>query len=79
MVKKHPKLKIDIAGYASKDGNPKYNLDLSHKRAMIVHDYLILKGIDDSAALSAIFILTRSAAVSEGSGAARRPFNTLRC
>ena len=48
IVKTHPKLKIDIAGYASKDGNPKYNLDLSHTRAMIVHDYLISKGIDDS-------------------------------
>lgn len=47
MVKKYPKLRIDIAGYASKDGNPKYNLDLSHKRAMIVHDYLIKQGVDD--------------------------------
>ena len=41
MMATHLNLEIDIAGYASMDGNPKYNLDLSHKRAMIVYDFLV--------------------------------------
>lgn len=47
MIKKHKNLRINISGYASMDGNPKYNLDLSHKRAMIVFDYLIENGVEE--------------------------------
>ncbi|UII30734.1 OmpA family protein [Fulvivirga ulvae] len=45
LVKKHDVLNIDIAGFASSDGNPRYNLELSHKRALIVLNYLVGKGI----------------------------------
>ncbi len=45
LLKKYDNLRIDIAGFASSDGNPKYNLDLSHKRALIVLDFFVAKGI----------------------------------
>ncbi|ELR68791.1 hypothetical protein C900_05804 [Fulvivirga imtechensis AK7] len=47
LVNKHDVLNIDIAGFASSDGNPRYNLDLSHKRALIVLNYFIGKGISE--------------------------------
>jgi len=47
LLNKHEVLNIDIAGFASSDGNPKYNLDLSHKRALIVLDYFLSKGIEE--------------------------------
>ncbi|MDH5475880.1 MAG: OmpA family protein [Cyclobacteriaceae bacterium] len=52
MTKKHKNLRIDISGFASMDGNPKYNLDLSHKRAMIVFDYLVKMGADKNIIIS---------------------------
>lgn len=47
LLKKYKKLRIDIAGFSSSDGNPKYNLDLSHKRALIVLDFFIENGIPE--------------------------------
>lgn len=47
LLGKHNELKIDIAGFASSDGNPKYNLDLSHKRALIVLNFFIENGIPE--------------------------------
>ena len=47
LLNKYDVLNIDIAGYASKDGNPRYNLQLSQKRALIVLDYFIEKGINE--------------------------------
>ena len=47
LIKKYDRLKIDIAGFASADGNPKYNLDLSHKRALIVFAFFVKKGIPE--------------------------------
>ncbi|GAA0190450.1 hypothetical protein GCM10009122_52030 [Fulvivirga kasyanovii] len=47
LVNKHDVLNIDIAGFASSDGNPRYNLELSHKRALIVLDYLVSKGVSE--------------------------------
>ena len=47
LLEKYENLKIDIAGFASSDGNPKYNLDLSHKRALIVFDFFVEKGIPE--------------------------------
>lgn len=47
LVNKHDVLKIDISGFASPDGNPRYNLELSHKRALIVLDYFVRKGVDE--------------------------------
>ncbi len=48
LIHKYTFLNIDIAGYASADGNPRYNLELSNKRALIVLDYLIDQGVDES-------------------------------
>ncbi|HNP18976.1 MAG TPA: OmpA family protein [Fulvivirga sp.] len=48
MVKKYEDLTINIAGYASADGNPRYNLELSNKRALIVLDYLISQGVNEN-------------------------------
>jgi outer membrane protein OmpA-like peptidoglycan-associated protein/tetratricopeptide (TPR) repeat protein len=47
LLMKYDQLKIDIAGFASSDGNPKYNLDLSHKRALIVFDFFVENGIPE--------------------------------
>lgn len=47
LINKHDVLNIDIAGFASSDGNPRYNLDLSHKRALIVLDYFVSKGVSE--------------------------------
>lgn len=47
LLNKYDVLNIDIAGFASSDGNPKYNLDLSHKRALIVLKYFLSKGVDE--------------------------------
>ncbi|MEM6525092.1 MAG: OmpA family protein [Bacteroidota bacterium] len=47
LLNKYDILSIDIAGYASKDGNPRYNLQLSQKRALIVLDYFKSKGLGE--------------------------------
>lgn len=47
LLNKHDVLNINIAGFASSDGNPRYNLDLSHKRALIVLNYFVSKGISE--------------------------------
>jgi len=47
LLNKHKVLNIDIAGFASSDGNPRYNLELSHKRALIVLDYFLSRGINE--------------------------------
>ena len=47
LITKYNFLNIDISGYASKDGNPRYNLELSNKRALIVLNYLIDQGVDE--------------------------------
>ena len=47
LLNKYEVLNIEIAGYASKDGNPRYNLQLSQKRALIVLDYFIEKGVNE--------------------------------
>jgi outer membrane protein OmpA-like peptidoglycan-associated protein/tetratricopeptide (TPR) repeat protein len=48
LINRYPNLTIDIAGYASADGNPRYNLELSNKRALIVLDYLVGKGVSEN-------------------------------
>lgn len=47
LLNKYNVLNIDISGFASADGNPRYNLELSHKRALIVLDYLVSHGLDE--------------------------------
>ena len=45
-LKKHPKTKIEITGYADTQGPETYNLKLSERRAHSVFQYLINKGVD---------------------------------
>ncbi|MEM6813352.1 MAG: OmpA family protein [Bacteroidota bacterium] len=47
LLNKYDVLSVDIAGYASKDGNPRYNLQLSQKRALIVLGYFKSKGLSE--------------------------------
>ena len=47
LIKKYEVLNIDIAGYASSDGNTRYNLELSHRRAMIVLNYFVENGVPE--------------------------------
>ena len=48
MIYKYSFLTIDIAGYTCKNGKPRYNLELSNKRALIVLNYLVDQGVDES-------------------------------
>ncbi|MBI3753362.1 MAG: OmpA family protein [Deltaproteobacteria bacterium] len=45
-LKKNPKVKINVRGYADERGSDAYNLNLSGKRAKAVMDYLIKQGVD---------------------------------
>ena len=48
-LKNHPTAKISITGYADKEtGNPKYNTQLSEKRALNVKEALMDKGVEES-------------------------------
>ena len=42
----NPDVRVKISGHAYDSGTPKFNLDLSDRRARAVVDYLIAKGID---------------------------------
>ncbi|MDN4166960.1 OmpA family protein [Cytophagales bacterium LB-30] len=44
-LNKHPELGIEIAGYASSDGNADYNRRLSNERAIAVLNYFNYKGV----------------------------------
>jgi outer membrane protein OmpA-like peptidoglycan-associated protein len=45
-LQKNPNLKVEISGHTDNVGNPKFNLELSEKRAAEVVKYLKDKGID---------------------------------
>jgi len=47
-LKENPKIKIGIQGHTDNVGDPKFNMELSQKRAQAVRDYLILMGIKQS-------------------------------
>lgn len=47
LVNTYPEIVIDISGYSSTDGNPRYNIELSQKRALAVFDFLLKKGVDE--------------------------------
>ncbi len=46
ILKKHPAVRIEIAGHTDSDGTAERNLKLSQRRANAVKKYLISKGID---------------------------------
>lgn len=48
ILKKYPKIKINITGYTDNIGDDKLNYTLSVKRAKLVYNYLLLKGIKKS-------------------------------
>ncbi|HET8859206.1 OmpA family protein [Marivirga sp.] len=45
-LKTHESLGIQISAFASSDGNPKYNYELSNRRAQSVLNYFLEKGIE---------------------------------
>ncbi|MDP4282164.1 MAG: OmpA family protein [Bacteroidota bacterium] len=45
LLKKNPKIKIEISGHTDNVGTPEYNITLSRNRAKAVYDYLIQQGI----------------------------------
>lgn len=51
-MKAHPEKQFTIIGYASVEGNPKYNMTLSEKRANILRDKLIGYGVDSDQVLA---------------------------
>ena len=47
LMKKYPKLKIEVEGYTDGYGNPEDLMLLSQERAWVVKNYLVLQGIDE--------------------------------
>ena len=47
ILSKNTKLRVEISGHTSADGNPDRNLTLSLERAEAVKDYLVARGIAD--------------------------------
>jgi outer membrane protein OmpA-like peptidoglycan-associated protein len=45
LLNAHDDLGVEISGYASKDGDPEYNRELSNKRAIEVLNYLNYRGV----------------------------------
>lgn len=48
LLRKYPKLRIEISGHTDNVGSENYNKTLSENRAKVVVDYLITNGIDKS-------------------------------
>ena len=46
ILNKYKKLKIDVIGHTDSKGSKEYNMELSHKRAKSVKEYLLTKGVD---------------------------------
>jgi len=45
VLKQYKELKIDIIGHADKKGSEEYNMELSHRRAKSVNEYLLDQGV----------------------------------
>lgn len=48
LLKRFPTLTIKINGHTDEHGRPEYNVDLSHRRARAVVEYLVAQGIERS-------------------------------
>lgn len=48
LLLKHPKVNVEIGGHTDNVGNDEANLVLSQKRAQVVVDYLVVKGVNES-------------------------------
>lgn len=48
LLKRYPKLKVEISGYTDNVGSDEFNNKLSTQRAKSVYDYLVTKGINKS-------------------------------
>ncbi|MDX1509625.1 MAG: OmpA family protein [Woeseiaceae bacterium] len=44
----NPTIKVEVAGHTDSDGDASYNIGLSTRRALTVHDYLVRAGVDES-------------------------------
>ncbi|MEM7039884.1 MAG: OmpA family protein, partial [Bacteroidota bacterium] len=53
-MEKYPMFRLEIKGHTDSDGEAKYNLDLSRKRAMIIRKYIVKKGGFDDYKVKAI-------------------------
>lgn len=45
IMKRYPRTQIVIVGHTDSTGSEQYNLDLSHRRAISVADYLVMRGV----------------------------------
>jgi OOP family OmpA-OmpF porin len=45
MLKRHPDVRVEIAGYADSRGPERYNMRLSERRAEAVRDHLVQAGV----------------------------------
>jgi OOP family OmpA-OmpF porin len=45
VLKSHPNVRVEVQGHTDNIGDPKYNLDLSDRRAVTVKKFLIEKGV----------------------------------
>jgi OOP family OmpA-OmpF porin len=48
VLTRYPNIKVEVAGHTDSTGPDAYNQGLSERRAKVVYDYLISKGIDAS-------------------------------
>ena len=68
LMKRYPKLKVEISGHTDNTGDAKANQTLSENRAKAAKDYLVQKGITDSRTKSRGFGSTKPAASNANEG-----------
>lgn len=48
IIKKYPKMVVEVAGHADSKGSDSYNQQLSFRRARVAYDYLVSNGVKPS-------------------------------
>ncbi|MFC1813720.1 OmpA family protein [Thermodesulfobacteriota bacterium] len=61
VLKKNPKIRVEIQGHTCNQGSPKYNMGLSEKRSRSVRDYFTSHGIEADRLTTTGYGLTRPA------------------
>ena len=59
ILKANPEVKVEVQGHTDNVGDPDYNLGLSQRRAVVVRDYMIRKGIDPNRLRATGYGMTR--------------------